>query len=67
MLEDVVAWSAENPEPSTLMLIMGSYSDDLADVVLLLKAQKNYHFICVEPSPIPTEVILIPTRSGGGN
>uniref|UniRef100_A0A1J3K1R0 NYN domain-containing protein n=4 Tax=Noccaea caerulescens TaxID=107243 RepID=A0A1J3K1R0_NOCCA len=67
MLEDVVAWSAENPEPSTLMLITGSISDELADVALLLKTRKNYHLICVEPSPTPTEVILIPTRSGGGN
>jgi len=45
MLEDIVSWSAEHPEPSTLFLIVGDTSRDFLDVVQLLKSKKNYNFI----------------------
>ncbi|VVB06576.1 unnamed protein product [Arabis nemorensis] len=46
MLEDIVSWAAEHPEPSTLMLIMGDdASDDFIDVVKLLKSRKNYRLL----------------------
>lgn len=49
MLDDIVSWAAEHPEPSTLMLIMsGDASDDFLDVVKLLKSRKNYQFLFAE-------------------
>ncbi|EOA24918.1 hypothetical protein CARUB_v10018209mg [Capsella rubella] len=52
MLEDIVSWSAEHPEPSTLLLILGDTSDDFVQVVKLLKSRKNYHVILVHPSDV---------------
>ncbi|CAL9245440.1 unnamed protein product, partial [Arabidopsis halleri] len=49
MLEDIIAWSAEHPKPSTLMLIVGDISDDFVEVVQLLKSKKNYHVIVIHP------------------
>ncbi|XP_018513795.1 uncharacterized protein LOC108871601 [Brassica rapa] len=53
MLEDIVAWAAEHPEPSTLMLVMSDISQDFLDVVDLLTTKKNYRFIEVLPHPPP--------------
>ncbi|CAA7030571.1 unnamed protein product [Microthlaspi erraticum] len=61
MLEDVVAWAGENPSPSTLMLVAGKVSEELEEVVLLLKRQKNYNLIYIHPPPSPTVVVLIPS------
>ncbi|XP_010512585.1 PREDICTED: meiosis arrest female protein 1 homolog [Camelina sativa] len=47
ILEDIVSWSAEHPEPCTLMLIVGETSPDFVEVVQLLKSRKNYHFILI--------------------
>ncbi|KAJ0254953.1 hypothetical protein HA466_0097860 [Hirschfeldia incana] len=53
MLEDIVAWAAEHPEPSTLMLVMSDISQDFLDVVDVLTTKKNYRFIEVLPHPRP--------------
>ncbi|KFK35388.1 hypothetical protein AALP_AA5G278700 [Arabis alpina] len=42
MLEDIVSWSGEHPEPSNLMLILKEPSQDLLEIVELLKSRKNY-------------------------
>ncbi|CAL9245434.1 unnamed protein product, partial [Arabidopsis halleri] len=49
MLEDIISWSAEHPQPSNLMLIVGDTSRDFVDVVELLKSKKNYNFILSHP------------------
>lgn len=49
MLEDIIAWSAEHPQPSNLMLIMKDTSPDFIEVVQLLKSKKNYMFHIVQP------------------
>ncbi|KAH0939666.1 hypothetical protein HID58_007127 [Brassica napus] len=45
ILEDIVSWSGENPEPSVGLLALGDVGDagdDIVEVVELLKSQKNY-------------------------
>lgn len=49
MLEDIVSWSAEHPQPSNLMLFVGDTSQDFVDVVELLKSRKNYRFFLAHP------------------
>ncbi|CAH2063146.1 unnamed protein product [Thlaspi arvense] len=60
MLEDIVAWAGENPEPSTLLLIAGDVPDELVEAVKLLKSRKNYHLLYVHPAPRPTVITLFP-------
>ncbi|KAG2260804.1 hypothetical protein Bca52824_080098 [Brassica carinata] len=57
ILEDIVDWSAENPEPSVVVLVLGDLGDVgayIAEVMRLLKIQKNYEFMVVYPPPRPT-------------
>ncbi|XP_010512586.1 PREDICTED: uncharacterized protein LOC104788515 [Camelina sativa] len=51
MLEDIISWSAEHPEPCNLMLIVrgDTTSQDFVDVVELLKSRKNYMIHVVSP------------------
>ncbi|KAG7561746.1 NYN domain limkain-b1-type [Arabidopsis thaliana x Arabidopsis arenosa] len=49
MLDGLIAWSAEHPQPSNLMLIMKDTSPDFIEVVQLLKSKKNYMFHIVQP------------------
>ncbi|XP_010413317.1 PREDICTED: uncharacterized protein LOC104699675 [Camelina sativa] len=49
MLEDLVSWSAEHPEPCTLMLILGDTSHDFVEVVGRLKSTKNYQVLLIQP------------------
>ncbi|KAG2260802.1 hypothetical protein Bca52824_080096 [Brassica carinata] len=75
ILEDIVSWSGENPEPSVGMLILGDLGDaehDFVEVVELLKSRKNYRFAVVSPGPPPppppptTVVILMAPLPRGG-
>ncbi|KAJ4905211.1 putative endonuclease or glycosyl hydrolase [Raphanus sativus] len=68
MLEDIVAWAAEHPEPSTLMLVMSDVSRDFLDVVDVLTTKKNYRFISVlpdppRPPPRPMMLLIVPNDS----
>lgn len=65
MLEDIVAWAAEHPEPSTLMLVMSDVSRDFLDV---LTTKKDYRFISVlpdppSPPPRPMMLLIVPNDS----
>ncbi|CDY09357.1 BnaA02g26530D [Brassica napus] len=56
ILEDMVSWSGENPEPSVGLLALGDVGDagdDIVEVVELLKSQKNYRFMVLTPPPLP--------------
>ncbi|KAL0772196.1 hypothetical protein YC2023_051827 [Brassica napus] len=67
MLEDIVAWAAEHPEPSTLMLVMSDISQDFLDVVDLLTTKKNYRFNEVlphSPPPPPRPLMLTLLTNG---
>ena len=70
VLEDIVAWSGENPEPSVGMLMIGDLGDaedDIIEVLDLLKIRKNYRFIIVTlPPPPPTVVIVMADLPRGG-
>ncbi|XP_010513781.1 PREDICTED: uncharacterized protein LOC104789838 [Camelina sativa] len=61
ILEDIVSWSAEHPEPCTLMLIVGDTSHDFVEVVGLLKSMKNYQVHLISPSDIDDPI----DQSGG--
>lgn len=68
MLEDIVAWAAEHPEPSTLMLVMSDISQDFLDVVDLLTTKKNYRFIEVlphSPPPPPPRPLMLTLLTNG--
>ncbi|CAH8353417.1 unnamed protein product [Eruca vesicaria subsp. sativa] len=62
ILEDIVSWSGENPEPSTGILFLGQLEDadesDITAVTQLLETQKNYHFVITGPSPPPPTVVV---------
>ncbi|XP_019093190.1 PREDICTED: uncharacterized protein LOC104753187 [Camelina sativa] len=49
MLEDLVSWSAEHPEPCTLMLILGDTSHEFVEIVGRLKSTKNYQVLLIQP------------------
>ncbi|KAF2616197.1 hypothetical protein F2Q70_00009072 [Brassica cretica] len=54
ILEDIVEWSLENSEPSVVVLVLGDLGDVgayIAEVMRLLKIQKNYEFMVVYPPP----------------
>ncbi|KAL1208116.1 hypothetical protein V5N11_010092 [Cardamine amara subsp. amara] len=42
ILEDIVSWAAQHPQPSNLMLIIGDTSEDFIEIVELLQSRKNY-------------------------
>lgn len=59
MFEDVVSWAAENPEPSTLVLILGDTEVDFHGLVERLKRERKYRFIYVEPSrPLWADAVI---------
>lgn len=76
ILEDIVSWSGENPEPSVGVLVLGDLEvaddADIAEVIQLLQTRKNYQFILVSPEsppppPPPTVVMIlssVPPRDG---
>ncbi|CAF1919895.1 unnamed protein product [Brassica oleracea] len=73
ILEDIVSWSGENPEPSVGLLALGDVGDagdDIVEVVELLKSQKNYRFMVLTPPPLPpappTVVIMMAPLPRGG-
>ncbi|WZY78644.1 hypothetical protein YC2023_025028 [Brassica napus] len=63
ILEDIVSWSGENPEPSVGILVLGHLGAaddaDITEVIELLKTQKNYQFMLVTPEspPPPTKIV----------
>nr|VDD25844.1 unnamed protein product [Brassica oleracea] len=62
ILEGIVSWSGENPEPSVGILVLGHLGAaddaDITEVIELLKTQKNYQFMLVTPeSPPPPTVV----------
>lgn len=62
ILEDIVSWSGENPEPSVGLLALGDVGDagdDIVEVVELLKSQKNYRFMVLTPPPLPVSHLLL--------
>ncbi|RID76134.1 hypothetical protein BRARA_B03123 [Brassica rapa] len=62
ILEDMVSWSGENPEPSVGLLALGDVGDagdDIVEVVELLKSQKNYRFMVLTPPPLPVSHLLL--------
>ncbi|XP_022552442.1 uncharacterized protein LOC106441895 [Brassica napus] len=73
ILEDIVSWSGENPEPSVGLLALGDVGDagdDIVEVVELLKSQKNYRFMVLTPPPLPPApptvvIIMAPLPRGG--
>ncbi|KAL0848616.1 hypothetical protein Bca101_021863 [Brassica carinata] len=71
ILEDIVSWSGENPEPSLGILNLGHLEEadeaDITEVTELLETQKNYHFVIVTPpSPPPTVVMFLRSIPRGG-
>ncbi|CAH8322811.1 unnamed protein product [Eruca vesicaria subsp. sativa] len=62
ILEDIVSWSGENPEPSTGVLVLGHLEEadesDITAVTQLLETQKNYHFVITTPPPPPPTVVV---------
>ncbi|CAN6856900.1 unnamed protein product [Brassica oleracea] len=72
ILEDIVSWSGENPEPSVGILVLGhlgaSDDADITEVIELLKTQKNYQFMLVTPEspPPPTVVRFLRAIPRGG-
>ena len=73
ILEDMVSWSGENPEPSVGLLALGDVGDagdDIVEVVELLKSQKNYRFMVLTPPPLPPPpptvvIVMAPLPRGG--
>ncbi|CAH2074493.1 unnamed protein product [Thlaspi arvense] len=64
ILEDIVSWAAENPEPSTLMLIAGDVvPNDILMAVKLLQTKKKYKLMYIHPHH-PTVVVLVASTSG---
>ncbi|KAH0865537.1 hypothetical protein HID58_082748 [Brassica napus] len=72
ILEDIVSWSGENPEPSLGILVLGHLGAaddaDITEVTELLKTQKNYHFVFATPGspPPPTVVRFLRAIPRGG-
>ncbi|KAJ4896395.1 putative endonuclease or glycosyl hydrolase [Raphanus sativus] len=71
ILEDIVSWSAENPEPSLGIMFLGHLEEadyaDITEVTELLETQKNYHFVIVTaPPPPPPMVVFLRSIPRGG-
>ncbi|CAH2074495.1 unnamed protein product [Thlaspi arvense] len=62
MVEDIKSWSAENPKPSSFMLIAGDVvSNDILRAVRLLKIRKKFKLMYIHPHHSEPEVLVAST------